>query len=154
MELREKAQELKEKVIDGISTWMDVRIDQFVHDNPILAPAGKYLKRAVSNVIAKEQERIDKLVDGMMLFVADKDGNYDIGTFINDAYSLFRAMPETGFNIGPLKVTAGAGTVRVMMPDNPLVGMLLGDIGAIKITEDDFRELVKMMTDNNGNTSV
>lgn len=141
MELKEKTLELKDKVTHGLHSWMDERIDQFVLDNPALAPVGKYLKRGVSNLIAREDERIAKGIDSLMLFIADDRGNYDMEILFDDALSMFKMMPESPFDLGPLRGTIGAGMIRIQLPDNPLVSLFMGNTGAIKITEEDFEEL-------------
>lgn len=154
MELKGKTLELKEKVVDGLHRWMDGRIDQFVLDNPALAPVGKYLKRGVSNLITREDNRISKGIDGLMLFIADGQGNYDMGMLFDDALSMFKAMPETPFDLGLLHGTAGGGVIRVRLPDNPLVSLFMGNTGAIKLTEEDFRELKAVLTEEEDSASL
>lgn len=145
MELKEKTLELKDRLVEGLRTWMDERIDQFVQDNPMLAPAGKYLKRGVSNMISREDEQIGKGIDKLMLFIADENGNYDMGMLLDDALEMFKTMPESPFDAGILRGTIGGGMIQVMLPDNPLVSLFMGNTGAIKITMDDFKELKKIL---------
>ena len=148
MELKEKTMELKEKVIDGLHKWMDERIGQFIQDNPSIIPVGKYLKRGVSNMIAKGDERISKGIDGLMMFIADENGEYDMDMLFDDALSMFKAMPETPFDMGVLRGTIGGGVVRVQLPDNPIVTLFMGNTGAIRITENDFKELKAILTED------
>lgn len=138
---RDNALALKTKVSEGVQKWMDERIDQLAADNPILAPTKKYLKRGVHNMAAKEDERLSKAIEDAMLFVADENGNYNIDMLFDDVMSMLKNMPETPFNLGLLKGTFGKGVIRIMMPDNPLAQLFLGDIGAIKFTENDFAKL-------------
>ena len=145
MEIKEKTLELKEKFVDGLHRWMDERIDQFMLDNPALAPSGKYLKRGVSNLITREDGRISKGIEGLMLFIADEHGNYDMEMLFDDALSMFKAMPESPFDMGIFHGTVGCGAIRVHLPDNPLVSLFMGNTGAIKITEEDFKELKEIL---------
>ena len=110
-------------------------------ENPKIAPVGKYLKRGISNMIIKEDARMEKAVDNLMLFIADENGNYDMNTLFDDIMSMFKMMPESPFDLALIHGTVGNGIIRVMLPDNPVASLLLGNMGAIKITEDDFREL-------------
>lgn len=146
MELREKTAELKEKLAGGIKKWMTGRIDDFTAEYPTMRPMAKYLKRGVVNMAAKEDARMTDFVEAMMLFIADKDGNYDMGMLFDDAMSMLRTMPETPFDMGLLHGTMGGGVIRIMLPDNPVVSMFMGNMGAIKITEDDFKELKTILT--------
>lgn len=141
MGLKDKSLELKDKLTDGLQRWADGRIDQFVKENPKIAPVGKYLKRGISNMIIKEDARMEKAVDNLMVFIADENGNYDMNTLFDDIMSMFKMMPESPFDLTLIHGTVGNGIIRVMLPDNPVASLLLGNMGAIKITEDDFREL-------------
>lgn len=141
MELKEKSLELKDKVVAGLRRWAGSRIDQFVADNPSLAPAGKYLKRGVSNLIAREDGQLAKGIDKLMLFIVDEQGNYSMDMLMDDALSMFKTMPETPFDMGLFRGTIGNGMIRVQLPDNPLVSLFMGNTGAIRITEADFKEL-------------
>lgn len=145
MELKEKTLELKDKAVMALEEWANGRIGQFIADNPMAAPAGKYLKRGVSNIIARYDGKIGEYIDTLMLFVADKDGNFDAGMLFDDALSMFSSMPETPFTVAGLHGTVGAGTVRIVLPDNPLVSLFLGNMGAVRITADDFRELKEIL---------
>lgn len=145
MELNDKMLEEKNKIVSALHSWIDGRIDQFVLGNPSLVPVRKYLKRGVANLIAKEDERIKKGIDTLMLFIADENGNYDMGTFFDDALAMFKSMPETPFDMGLLQGTIGAGALRIELPDNPIISMMMGNIGAIKLNEEDFKGLKEVL---------
>lgn len=50
--------------------------------------------------------------------------------------------------------TAGGGVIRVRLPDNPLVSLFMGNTGAIKLTEEDFRELKAVLTEEEDPASL
>lgn len=141
MELNDKMLEVKNKIVGAVHEWLDGRIDQFVLGNPVLVPVRKYLKRGVANLIAKEDERIGKGIDTLMLFIEDENGNCDMGTLFDDALAMFKSMPETPFDMGILHGTIGAGVLRIELPDNPAISLLMGNIGAIKLNDEDFKGL-------------
>lgn len=138
--------ELKNKVTEGLLLWIDERVDALVRNTPGLLPAGKYLKRGVSNMIRREDAKIEKGIGDLMLFIADENGNYDMDTLFDDILSMFQAMPERPFELGLFHGTVGNGVIRVQLPDNPLVSFFMGDTGAIKITGDDIKELKSILT--------
>ena len=146
MQLKDKTLELKDKVVKSLHTWMDDRIDQFVIGNPSLVPVRKYLKRGVSNLLTRESDRIGKGIEDLMLFIADENGNYDVNMLFADALSLFKTMPETPFDMGLLHGTIGSGTLRIQLPDNPLVSLFMGNVGAINLREEDFVKLKEILS--------
>lgn len=146
-DLNGKALELKNKVTEGVLRWIEERVDSLVEDNPGLRPAGKYLKRGLSNMIRRENDKIEKSIGNLMLFIADENGNYDLDMLLDDALSMFQAMPERPFDLGLFHGTVGNGVIRVQLPDNPLVSFLMGDTGAIKITGDDIKELKSILAE-------
>lgn len=147
MEAKGKELELKDKVVSSLHKWADDRISQFVSGNPALAPVEKYLKRGVTNMLNRESQKIEDGIDNLMLFIADENGNYDMDMFFDDALSMFKSMPETPFDMGLLHGTVGNGVVRVQLPDNPLVSLFMGNMGAVKITGDDFMELKSILSE-------
>lgn len=150
MNLTERTQELKSRVTNSLRQWANSRIDQFMRDNPMLAPAGKYLKRGISNLITREDERIGRGIDHLMLFIADPQGNYDMNMLFGDALDLFKSMPETSFDMGLLRGTVGKGTLRILLPDHPLVSLFMGNTGALQVTEEDFKELKEILCSGKG----
>lgn len=146
MNISDKTMALKDKIISGIEQWSGSMIDSFAKNNPMLIPMSKYVKRGISNAIKREDERISSMIDKTMLFIADEKGNYDMDTFFDDLMSMLKVMPETPFTFASMNGTAGNGIIRIILPDNPLVTFLMGDTGALKITEDDFKELKSILS--------
>lgn len=145
MDVKSRAGELKEKISGSLRGWADGMIDRFVSENPSLLPVGKYFKRGVSNMISWEGDRIGKYVDGLLMFIADENGNYDMNMLFDDMYAMLKSMPEQGFDLGLFHGTIGNGMVRVELPSNPLLSALMGNISAVKITKEDFMGLKEML---------
>lgn len=141
MELREKAVEMSRRLAEAVEEWASGRIDQLAQDSPGVGIVSKYLKRGVSNIVSRFGSEMDKATDILLMFVEDKDGKCDMDSLFDDALSMFSQMPERPFSFGFLHGTAGKGAVRIELPDNPVVGMVFGDTGALRITGEDLSEL-------------
>ena len=145
--LQQKALELKNKVVSSLDVWGNNLIDSFVADKPKLKPLSVYIKRGLTNGLAKYDNKISKGIDNAMLFIGDKDGNYDTSKVFDDMMAMFKDMDQTDLDLGPLKATIGKGVIKLKIPDNMFTSMLFGDTGAIKITESDIIELKNLFTE-------
>lgn len=153
MNVNAKALELKSKIMDSVQMWSDGLIDSFFEAHHLPKIAVKYIKRGRDNFIAQQDEAITNKINSALLFVTDKDGNYDLGMLSDDLISLLRDMPETPFDFG-ITGTVGAGAVRIYIPEIPLVSNIFGDIGSLKITESDFLILKEMLCQQDGIASA
>lgn len=146
MELKEKIFETKAMVVDRLATWVDGRVEQLLSGNPKAKVAGKYIRRGVSNMMSREDERINGWIEDVLLFIADENGKFDFDEAFDDMMGIFKSMPEKKFDAGIIRGSVGNGILRFELPDNLLVSMFLGDVGAIKLTEADFLELKDLLT--------
>lgn len=94
MNVNAKALELKSKIMDSVQMWSDGLIDSFFEAHHLPKIAVKYIKRGRDNFIAQQDEAITNKINSALLFVTDKDGNYDLGMLSDDLISLLRDMPE------------------------------------------------------------
>lgn len=131
----------KNNIFDTLQSWIDERIDSLVENNPRLQIASVYIKRGVKNYILREHDKINSFIDNATLFLCDESGSIDTETLFNDMMNVFCDMEEVPFGKGFIQGTIGKGTIRFALPNNPVVNILFGDTGAIKITEADILEL-------------
>lgn len=142
-------EEMKEKLIDTLGLWADDRITSLVSSNPRLAVASVYLKRGVRNYLHREKERIGNAIDNAALFVCDENGKMDFPMLFNDLMSMFQDMEEIPFSLGFTAGTIGKGVVRIQIPDNTFTNILFGNLGCIKVTESDIKDLFDLITSGN-----
>lgn len=148
MELKQNSLELKNKLISSVRQWADQRIDAFFAENKQFKPVSLYMKRAVNNLLVREDMKIEGWVDNVMLFIADENGEYSAETLFDDAMTIFKEMEEKPFNTGIINGSIGKGQIRIELPNNPIRSFLFGDMKAIRITDADFEELRAIITDN------
>ena len=75
MYTKDEMGKLKIDLLDNIQEWANYKIDALVTSRPKLKLASTYLKRGVRNWVAKETGRINNMMDNILLFVADENGN-------------------------------------------------------------------------------
>lgn len=137
--------ELKDNISDSLFQWIDERIDGLVETNPKLKIASVYLKRGAKNYVLRERGKIDAMIDNASLFLCDENGNLDADVLFSDLMQMFRDMDEVPFGKGFIQGTFGKGTIRFALPESPIINLLFGDTGAIKITDADILELKKII---------
>ncbi len=87
------------------------------------------------------------MIDNASLFICDENGNVDADLLFEDMMQMFREMDEVPFGKGFIQGSFGKGIIRFRLPDNPVVNLLFGNTGAIKITDADILELKKIITE-------
>lgn len=147
MELKQQALELKSRLVNSVEIWAEDRINTFASGNTAFKPLAKYLKRGVHNILIQKDKEISEKIEGIMMFVADENGNYDKGELFDDMMNVFKTMKPYRFEQGFLRGTIGDGSILVELPDNGFMNFILGDTNAIRITETDFLELKSIFTD-------
>ncbi len=143
--MKQTLTDFKEKLMTSLDQWIDVRIDDFADAHPNLNLASIYMKRGAKNYLKREGERIDEMIDSVSLFLLDENGHIDSDLVLGDVLTLFKQMEEQPFHLGFVEGSIGKGTVRFQLPDNPLIALFFGDNSAIRLTADDFEELVEAM---------
>ena len=145
MYLKEETSKLTGDFKNAVRKWVYGKIDELSASRPRLKAASVYLKRGLNNYMEREDKRINSMVDGLTLFVADKDGNIDTDMLIDDAVTMFKEMDVAYAEIGSFGIEYGKGAVTINIPHNVLFDMIFGDLGKITITADDLLEIKAMM---------
>lgn len=144
--IKENIAELTGNIKVAMRKWANGKIDELAADRPKLKAASVYLKRGLNNYMEREDKRINSIVDGISLFVADKEGNIDTDMLIDDAVSMFREMDINFSEIGIFGIEYGKGAVKINIPHNFFLDMIFGELGQIKITADDLLEIKQMIS--------
>lgn len=103
------------------------------------------MKRGVNNWLEREDERINNVVDNSLLFVADKDGNVDVDTVVDDLVDMFKQMEVQEKKLGMFNLSYGKGEVILKIPHNVFLDMLFGDLGQIRLTSEDLLEIKSLL---------
>lgn len=130
---------------NAVRKWACGKIDELSASRPRLKAASVYLKRGLNNWMEREDKRINSMVDGLTMFVADKDGNIDTDMLIDDAVTMFKEMDIAHTDMGIFGVDYGKGAVTINIPHNVFLDIVFGDLGKITITAEDLLEIKSLM---------
>lgn len=145
MYLKEETARLTGDLKNTVRKWAYGKIDELSASRPRLKAASVYLKRGLNNYMEREDKRINSMIDGITLFVADKDGKIDTDMLIDDAVTMFREMDVAYAEMGAFGIEYGKGAITINIPHNVFLDMIFGDLGKITITADDLLEIKAMM---------
>lgn len=148
MYTKEEICKFKDDLKENILTWAEDKIDALCASRPKLKPASIYLKRGLNNWMKREDARIGGIVDNVMLFVTDENGGIDTDLIIDDLISMFKDMEVQQIAVGNFLVEYGGGEVVIHIPHHPLLDIIFGDLGQIRITSEDFTEMKELFTEN------
>ncbi len=145
MYLKEETAKLTGDLKNAVRKWAHGKIDELSASRPRLKAASVYLKRGLNNYMEREDKRINSMVDGLTMFVADKDGNIDTDMLIDDAVTMFKEMDMNYADMGAFGIEYGKGAVTINIPHNVFLDMIFGDLGKITITAEDLLEIKSLM---------
>lgn len=145
MYLKEETTKLTGDLKNAVRKWAYGKIDELSANRPRLKAASVYLKRGLNNYMEREDKRINSMVDGLTMFVADKDGNIDTDMLIDDAVTMFKEMDVAYAEIGSFGIEYGKGAVTINIPHNVFLDMIFGDLGKITITAEDLLEIKSLL---------
>lgn len=142
---KEKINEFKGNLKTSLQEWGNSKIEALCGDNPRMKAASVYMKRGLDNWLEMEDERINKMVDRSLLFIADKNGGIDTDMLIDDAVEMFKGMEKQQMELGMFLLEYGKGEVSVAIPHNFMLDMIFGDLGKIRLTADDLLEMKELL---------
>lgn len=144
MYVKEETSTFKADLKANMQAWAEDKIDKLGETRPKLKAASVYMKRGLSNWLDREDMRIDHMVDNLLLFVTDEKGNIDTDVIIDDLIKMFKDMDVNKAKVGFLDVEYGKGEVKINIPHNPMLDLIFGDLGQVKITSEDILEIKEM----------
>lgn len=141
MYTKDSIHKLKEDLKRNLQTWAEGKIDTLCAERPKMKYASVYLKRGLRNWIAREDARLDSMTDGVLLFVTDENGCVNTDVVIQDLVGMFKEMDVQQAHVGSFLVEYGKGELKIAIPHNPLLDLVFGDLGEVKITSEDLLEM-------------
>ncbi|MGN0309173.1 MAG: hypothetical protein ACI4C3_01065 [Bacteroides sp.] len=137
-------EELKTRMKSALHEWLNGKVDTLFKDSNGFNPVAYYMKNGIHNAFLRYDAQIDGYLDTLSMFVADEHGDVDADKLIDDFVQMFRTMPKQETQAGPMTIRYGGGEVTLLLPDNPVVAMLL-PWRSIKFTADDLHEIKALM---------
>lgn len=122
----------------AIQNWLGRKVDEIF---PNKAQTRVIAKNAINNGLNRMDERLNGYIDTLFILFADESGTIDSDTLVNGIASLLDEMKADDYAFGPFNVTVGAGEIAVHFPHNAFVEMIAGDLGGVRITSSDIKEM-------------
>lgn len=138
--LREELCKFKGDVKTAVYRWSTSMIDQLFAGKAGLEPVAYYAKNGISNAIERYDEQLNRYIDYVVMFVADKEGKIDTDKLIGDLVEIYRNTDKRTEDVLGMKVEYGAGEIAIYPPDNLFVNILL-PWQSIKITAEDILKM-------------
>lgn len=132
----------KGEIKNAIQAWGDSKIDSIFPDKPA---AKSFFKNGFHNLLAKEDERINKYLDMAFLFVADEQGVIDSDVLIENINSIFKEMEVKEYDFRGFHASVGRGEITIGFPQNFLLDMIFSG-GSLRFTTDDINDLKSFLS--------
>ena len=133
--------EFKGDLKTTLQEWAEYKIDELFPARP---QTKVMLKRGLNNYLSKADDKLNNMIDKSLLFIADENGTIDTDTAIDMFVDLFKEMDIQEYRIGMIPITVGKGEIVAEIPHNPLLDMVVGNLGKVKITSADLLELKEL----------
>lgn len=140
-------EELKKSLLPSVEMWAEQRIADMAQGNPSLALPSVYMKRAVKNLIRRNEGSLNETIDGLSLFVADEEGNVNADTLFQDMASILKTIEPKTYDLGMMHARIGNGKIAFEFPDNIAMDILFGSCKTLNVTADDLMELKNILTE-------
>nr|DAI63992.1 MAG TPA: hypothetical protein [Caudoviricetes sp.] len=127
----------------AIQEWVEYRIDELFPNKP---QTKVLLKRGLNNYLSKADGKLNGMIDNSLLFITDENGTIDTDVAIDMFVDMFKEMDIQEYKIGMIPIVVGKGEIVAELPHNPLLDMVVGNLGKVKITSADFLELKELFT--------
>ena len=130
-----------------LQQWGNRKIDEIFPNKPQMKA---FAKNGLNNIMARMDAKLNKYIDGLVLFVGNENGVIDTDTMVDMAAEVFKEMEPNRYQFEFMDIEVGRGKVVFNLPQNFMFDLLFGKSGNITMTVDDILEMKGMF--NNLNT--
>ena len=118
--------------------WSCSLVDQIL---PNKVASRTLVKNAIGNVLVRLDGNINQMIDNAFVLFGDTDGVIDTDTTIDLLCDMLKEMPLKEYSFGFISTKIGKGEVFIEFPHNIFSDLLVGDVGGVKFSTDDFKQL-------------
>lgn len=123
---------------DAALNWAGSLVDQML---PNKVTARTLFKNAIGNALARLDGKVNEIVDVAFVMFGDAEGVIDTDSTIDLLCNMLKEMPQKEYSFGMISLKAGNGEIRIDFPHNIFSDLLVGDLGGVKFSTDDIKEL-------------
>lgn len=121
--------------------WAEGKIDIVFPNQPAMRAM---LKKGVGNVMEAYDVQLNRWMD--MAFMLLGDGQeVDAEGMIDVLLDVYGETKAETMEAGGFLLTVGAGELKIQMPDNMMVRLLMGGNDTVKFTREDFAEIKELL---------
>lgn len=138
---RKDVAKMKGDIKTAAMRWAEGKIDGIFPNQPAMRAM---LKKGVGNVMSAYDVEVNKWMDMAFMVLGDGEevnAEMMVDTLL-DVYGETRTevMHAWGFTL-----TVGGGELKVQMPDNLMIRLLMGGNDTVKFTREDFAEIKELL---------
>lgn len=129
-----------DKLIKNLDEWIGYKVDAIVSNNQKLAFFAPRIKKGLHNLIVQNKSMIEQI----MPFITDEEGNVDIGNMRNEILSIWNDMPQGKYQMGAFTIETDKGWIKLHIPETALYNILLGDLKSVKFGTNDVEDFIDL----------
>lgn len=123
---------------DAALKWVGSLVDQML---PNKVAARTLFKNAIGNAMARLDGKVNQMVDTALMVFGDADGVIDTDSTIDLLCDMLKEMPQKEYSFGMVGLKAGKGEVFIEFPHNIFSDLLVGNLGGVKFSTEDIKQL-------------
>ena len=120
----------------AIQMWSSDLVDEIL-SSPVRR---RNIKRYIENWLDFQDERINKLLDNVVLIGLDKDGNINSDLIVEEMAALFKEF-EYHSSVWGCNIDISNGKAVISLPDNMVSYLLFGNKGGFSFNEQDILKI-------------
>lgn len=124
-----------------LQQWGNSKIEEIFPNKPQMQA---FAKNGLNNIMARMDAKLNKYIDGLVLFVGNENGVIDTDTMVDMAAEVFKEMEPNRYQFEFMDIEVGRGKVVFNLPQNFMFDLLLGKSGNITMTVDDILEMKEL----------
>lgn len=124
-----------------LQQWGNSKIDEIFPNKPQMKA---FAKNGLNNIMARMDTKLNKYIDGLVLFVGNENGVIDTDAMVDMAAEMFKEMEPNRYQFEFMDIEVGRGKVVFNLPQSFMFDLLLGKSGNITMTVDDILEMKEL----------
>lgn len=131
----------KGQLKSALQQWGNSKIDNLFHNKPQMAV---FIKNGLNNVMARMDEKLNKYIDGLVLFAGNEKGEVNTDTMVDMAAEMFKEMEPHRYEFEMMDIVIGNGAVVFQFPKSVMFDLIFGSEGKVTLTVDDILEMKEL----------
>lgn len=132
----------KKQIMQGLSKWIDSKVNELAKDNIWMALASSTIKR-----VANEWISLVIPIDMVELLLSNH-GVVDANVLADELIQALKNAPEVEKEINGVLISLKSGVISIELPSNSIVLGLLNGNNVLNFRESDIKELAQYINES------